>query len=463
MFSAELSSSSGTKASAPLWIIIIAQAVSTVGDAFGQRCSRIHYQGSRRHMFIAISVMNFVSLFFVLVIAQLALPRSVAGAVYISGSRISCYREIDIEHDFSIHCTPTNCTAVDCPRQGPTSATVLIYYAPLLLIAGVINWAYYIGEIFLYKEALGILFLVLASLGSSFLVPAVMWMFAMPAVELVAWPVYVLGIVGSLLCTFENIPLPDAVTKFLSRLIPRRFRKGYVEVKESAQPDSPAVLEPHAAEEVEEEEALVQKKDHPAEARWKKVKSLAISSLRVLIPFFVLAIAYALWFCLQKIFNDRYHLNAFSFTFIDKVFFILYVIPFIFVTDKVPFIKRLFEKPELQSEGFIGSFVSTWKESIHPWYSMLNLFIFRLLINARSFIYFYLAVLYDINTVYLTLTLIRILFSWLGVICVVLFFRKFIGTSIEERKRVFSPVPLFLKIIGSVLIFLSLLMLNGNI
>ena len=127
-------------ASAPIWLIIVAQGISTVGDAFGQRCSRIHFRGSRRHFFIGVILMNAVSLAIILGIAQLALPRSITGAVYVNGVEIPCYREIDVEHNWSKTCDNVTCTQVQCPRQGVTTSFTMLYHAPLILLAGVVNW-----------------------------------------------------------------------------------------------------------------------------------------------------------------------------------------------------------------------------------------------------------------------------------------------------------------------------------
>jgi hypothetical protein len=81
-----------------------------------------------------------------------------------------------------------------------------------------------------------------------------------------------------------------------------------------------------------------------------------------------------------------------------------------------------------------------------------------------------LAVNYDLTVVYLELTLIRVLMSWLGAILVTLAIPKyvvgkvynirFIGTTPEERKATFSPVNIVLKCIGTAAITASLILLN---
>jgi len=74
--------------------------------------------------------------------------------------------------------------------------------------------------------------------------------------------------------------------------------------------------------------------------------------------------------------------------------------------------------------------------------------------------YFILAINYDLTLVYLQLTLVRIILSWLGSVVVCLFIPDFIGTTEEERKATFAPLNLVLKISGTVLITLSLIILD---
>lgn len=448
---------------APLWVLLVAQAVSTVGDAFGSRCSRVYYRGSRRRFFAAISAMNAAQLFVLLAIAQYALPRSIVGAIYVDGQAQPCFRELDEEHRWRTPCNASTCVEIDCPRQGPTNLALLVYYFPLVLISGAVNYCYYLSEIVLYHEALGVLFLVLASLGSSFLVPAVMWIFRMPDVSGVAWPVYVLGILGAVACTVENVGLPRFLTAPFAACFLRC--KGHTDGKQSPPPAGEANVQEAEARPllVDASIAAANPKEEESSTPCVRAKSVLGASVRLLVPFAVLSIAYAVWFCLQKVFNDRYRLNVFSFTSIDKVLFFLYAVPFLIFVAHVPPVRRLMDKPESQSQSFFKSLGQMWQETVHPWTSFFCLFTFRLLINARSFIYFYLAVLFDVNVVYLQLQLIRILFSWLGVVLLVLCFPRFIASTPAERMRAFAPGSVLLKLAGSALILVSLLMINHTI
>ncbi|KAH3760312.1 hypothetical protein Pelo_7867 [Pelomyxa schiedti] len=484
---------------APLWLIVLAQIISTVGDAFGQRVSRIVHKSSRRKLLISLTCMNCVQMFVFLSCCYWMVPAKYTGAVYVDGVEIMCYQEIDVEHK-DMSCTPDTCHAVPCPPQGPATALVYSYYYPLILLGGFVNWAYYTGEIFLYREALGLLFLVLANLASSFLVNPIMYLFNLPVTSTIPASVYCLGIVGALLCTIEKVGVDfGACTRKL------KVKLGFKDT--SSQPSASTPLL-HKEGEVDtasvkiqsdEESISLEKGEEVVGARhrttattttttsttttstsqsteespvapksttkpWKeRLLSLFFATLRVMIPFFILSIAYAFWFCLQIIYNDTYHLNVFGFTTVDKVLLIFYVALYLFIVDTWPGFKQIFESPQYHNENYVTSVAHAWEENTTPWYNIFAVFFFRGFVNIRSFIYFYLAVLYDPNSTYLELTLVKIIFSWLGVVVVVLLVPRFIGTSPEERKRVFEPVGVTLKLIGTTLILISLFILNGII
>eukprot|EP01105_Mastigella_eilhardi_P006479 TRINITY_DN18038_c0_g1_i1.p1 TRINITY_DN18038_c0_g1~~TRINITY_DN18038_c0_g1_i1.p1 ORF type:complete len:468 (-),score=128.67 TRINITY_DN18038_c0_g1_i1:41-1414(-) len=454
---------------APLWLIVFAQVLSTAGDAFGQRVSRKHHGSSRRKMLVSLTLMNASQMLVFLLACEWLLPASVTGAVYVDGEKVMCWQEIDGDHKEG-DCDATKCHAIPCPPQGPVTAMAALYYYPFLLFGGCVNWLYYSGEVWLYKEALGLLFLVLANLASSFLVNPIMYIFDLPVSSNVPAAVYVMGIFGALLCTIEKVGID-----FWSVIAKLRTKLGCPPKAAAAAASSSSSVAPVAGE----HDALLaatsatasahnygddDDKKYPKNPSWKqRVLPMLTSCLNVLIPFAVLSFAYAIWFCLQIVYNDYYHINVFSFTTVDKVLLLFYVAPYLLMVDTWPGFKSLFENPAYQHENYVTSVVNAWRESTNPWWNMVTLFVFRALVNGRSLIYFYLAVLYDPNSTYLELTLVRIILSWVGVVLVVLCFPKFIGATNEERRKVFEPIGISLKLIGTIIIVLSLFVLNGLI
>ena len=85
---------------------------------------------------------------------------------------------------------------------------------------------------------------------------------------------------------------------------------------------------------------------------------------------------------------------------------------------------------------------------------------YRGLINARAIGYSFLVVKYDVNLVYLELTLVRVVLSWAGSLLMILLFPRFIGATLQEKALVLKPVNLALKALGSAAIIASLVLLN---
>jgi hypothetical protein len=74
---------------------------------------------------------------------------------------------------------------------------------PYLLLNGVMNIAYYMGEVFLYRQPLGVVFIVIAALASSFVIVPLESVFGM--VDTAVQPlVIVLGVIGSIMCVVEQ-------------------------------------------------------------------------------------------------------------------------------------------------------------------------------------------------------------------------------------------------------------------
>ncbi|KAJ5069921.1 hypothetical protein M0811_11433 [Anaeramoeba ignava] len=400
--------------------IIGAQIVSVVGDAFGQRCSRVDHKSSRKHMMISFPIISSLQIFLILLILEYSLPQSIVGAIYRDSNKIQCYKEIDIEGK-DIHCTDQTCTKIKCPRGGPIEMFRSLKHYPMLFLNGVQNWFYYSAEVILYREPLGLLFLVLASLASSFLIEPVNKIFGSPAsTQNIPGYLIFLGIFGSIICIVEK--------KISNK------KKNSNQLKED---ESKFLLENEFDDEKNsnsEKESILKK---------------------LFLPFAILSFTYSVWFVSQTYFNNNCRINAFTYTSVDQVLLPFYLYPFMFLMDYVSPFKKCFYDGSDKIETLIGALLPTWKES-----SIFNLFVYRLLINGRAFIYYYLAILYDINLVYLQLTLIRIVFSWVGSLILCLLVPKFIATTKAEKDQTFSLFNIILKITGSIIVVVSLILLN---
>eukprot|EP01112_Ceratiomyxa_fruticulosa_P014922 TRINITY_DN432_c0_g2_i1.p1 TRINITY_DN432_c0_g2~~TRINITY_DN432_c0_g2_i1.p1 ORF type:complete len:460 (+),score=47.24 TRINITY_DN432_c0_g2_i1:215-1594(+) len=454
---------------APIWVVIVVQIFSVIGDCFGQRCSRVHYKFSRRHMIIGFSLMSALQMFVVMTILQLSLPTSITGAIYYSGVRSPCYQELDVEGK-NLNCTSdihyinntlinnevfkiekisdnplplVYCHEIPCKSQGPFSMFRSIALHPTLLLNGVLNILYYTGEVLLYREPLGLVFLVLASLTSTFLINPFNIIFREPINQPIPPLIYVLGIVGCIFCVVEKEPAPKKSNIITSP----KFTKTEGSV---------TVINDQRSMSYESQPLLSFPNETSNQTTTKSsVFTVFKRTAKIIPPFVLLSVCYALWFETSKFFNDQFRVNAFGYNSIDQILLPFYTLSFLSIIDFITPFKRCYESPEDQKENILQAFKSTWKET-----KLIDLFLYRFFINGRAFVYFYLDVFYDLTEVYLELTLIRVVLSWLAALLVGLAFPKFIQTSVEEKNRVFSPFNIGLKVIGSIAITAAIVLLN---
>ena len=104
-----------------------------------------------------------------------------------------------------------------------------------------------------------------------------------------------------------------------------------------------------------------------------------------------------------------------------------------------------------------------WLDFVKLWYEELDVktvFMYRLCINVRAFMYTYLAIFYDMKIVYLEVQLIRIIMSWIGSFILCWVHPGFIKATPGEVKVVFHPVNLGLKFIGTAMSISALYLIN---
>jgi hypothetical protein len=94
--------------------------------------------------------------------------------------------------------------------------------------------------------------------------------------------------------------------------------------------------------------------------------------------------------------------------------------------------------------------------STNKWRGFWTIFAYRLLANARAIAYFYLGVVYELNAVYVELTFVRIVLSWLASALICAFAPWFIGMTGNERRTVFAPHNIIPKVIGTGLVVAAL-------
>ncbi|KAK5576513.1 hypothetical protein RB653_007657 [Dictyostelium firmibasis] len=516
-------------------ILIATQLVSVIGDSFGQRCSRVNYKHSTRHMMIGLCLMTAVQMFVIMGILQLSLPTSITGAIYIDNIKVDCYKELDIEGKI-MDCTPLNCTVIPCKSQGPFSMFRSIGLHPFLLTNGLMNIIYYNGEVFLYKEPLGLLFLVISALSSTFLINPMNIIFGEPINQPIPLLIYLFGIGGSILSVIEFTPKKKKTESEIAEEEEKKtlldssnnnsnnnssgadkqplllnddnddievfsenvnegsvssnthFRNNKQKKVQSIEniDDSPSSSSSSSSNnnnnnsnnnnnnnvEIEEEKEIspqhviiensinnseiVNSNDNNNEkSKGIEIGKIIIRGIKIFIPLVMLAIANALWMETSLFYNDQFRTNAFGYNSLDQSLLPFYLFPFMILVDFVKPLKRTFLNDSDQNESLIQAVKSTWKET-----NLITLFIYRLLINGRAIMYFYLAIQYDLTMVYLESTLVRVVMNWFGAIVLNLLLPKWINATPEERKKTFHPINLLLKCVGTAGVVVSLIILN---
>eukprot|EP00758_Cryptobia_borreli_P012383 Tbor_TRINITY_DN5741_c1_g1::TRINITY_DN5741_c1_g1_i5::g.20960::m.20960 len=400
-----------------------------------------------------------------------------------------------------------------CFPQGPLSIPKNLLFCPMLLINGVMKIFYYTGEASLYKHPVGVLLIVLSALASSFLIAPIENIFHLEGADQANVWAALCGIVGAVLCLVERTP-PQVVCEAATQESCENsgVDEGVVEDSskeiQSENTDIPLGTRSEENQTTEEEETEVK---HPTpkaiivneqkalfidnnndpspytiltldvhflmkEPRFPKtprkdcslkymkyILHKILSFLPVLGPFSMLAWAVALYFVLMKYYNNKCAINIFGYNAFDQVSTPFYIFPFFLFVDLIKPIKRIIEEEGIdQEESFLEAFKGMLYDLIitSKGLGLLHVFVYRLLINGRALIYSYIAITYDLSSSYLMLTLIRVLVSWVVSVIIILFIPCFIQATHEERRKVKDWVNVLLKIIGTVAVIGSLVIMK---
>lgn len=345
---------------APLWLVFLVQGTSVVGDTLGQRATRLHFKGSSRRMLMALTIVSALQVLVILGALQAFLPASVSGAIYdSSGDQLPCYREVDWQGRLPSYCSGAahNCTVVPCPSQGPASVPRSIGLHPLLLLNGLQSIVYYIGEVLLYQQPMGLVLIVMASLVSSFVIAPFEALFGIHEAH-VPPTVIGLGIVGAVACVVE-LPLSHEQQALPLRKLYgaawRALRRGDWRAVCGRQPqtgrscstgvDVPAyrpldAIADYGPKKVPLSAAVDEPAEEGNEEEEGESESVGGHVLRIAVPFVMLALIYSAWFVTQKVFNAEYRTNMYGYTSLDQVMGPLYLLPTLFLIDRIGPLRR---------------------------------------------------------------------------------------------------------------------------
>jgi hypothetical protein len=433
---------------APLWLCFLAQGMSVIGDSFGQRTARVYHHSSRRHFITALAVVSCLQMFVGLTIVQLARPEFTK-QIWTNNATDSKAPQYDF--------CKVNPQDEHCYHQGPLTIYRAVGDCPLLFTDELINIFYYLGEAALYSQPLGLLLLVMASLSSAFIISPLQTWLHIGTTGSIPVAVIIMGIAGALMCVVERNP--------------KHGQEDYDEIAGSHDNDNHGG--PHASDDPPSMEQVhigmtrsslvhqINKAVHEDEQHHYPWYVKLFRLMPLIVPFTLLSLTYALYFLVMKYFNDTCKLNAWGYNAFDQVALPPFVFGMFFLVDAFQWTRTKFESDEDQKETYLEAIKATYVEmTSNKCAGFWHCFAYRGLVNARAMIYTYLAIQYDLNQVYLQLTLIRVALSWVGSVVLVLVIPKFIQTSNKERAIILDKVNLALKVMGTVCIVTALILLQ---
>ena len=448
---------------APIWICFLPQFISVCGDSFGQRCCRVYHKMSRRRFLLAMCMVSCLQMFISLSIIQLAAPKMTTIIYEVKNKTTIDYCD-----------TLEGMGSDDCYPQGPLTIYRAVGACPLLLINGVINMGYYIGEACLYQQPLGVLMLVLAALSSSFIIAPLQEAVGLPGGSGIPVGALILGIAGALICVAERQPKKSDSDDVAAAVDDGAAADGKGETKSltdgvHVQGFSEQSLDASSAAYHSQVNPITTALDDTRRSKADQQKSKPAivcgwikSHLPLLLPFALLATVYAMYFVIMLFYNDHCRSNMWGYNSVDQVLLPLYLLSMFFLIDISPTkIRTTLTTAEDKKETFAQAFRGMLRElTANKCAGLLHMFTYRLLINGRALAYSYIAVRYNLASSYLQLTLIRVVLSWMASVVLVLVLPKFIQAEPFEQVKLKDKVNITLKIIGTVIIVGSLLLLH---
>ncbi len=416
-------------------------------------------------------VLSALQVLVALTILQLMLPKF-TGTLYFGSSSVRCYREIDIEHQ-DIPCDPATCEEITCPSQGPLTMFSAMWHHPTLLLPGLINILYYTSETFMYQLPFGVVMIVLANIVSSSIMPWIKSTMGLAPGAAMSPLILMMGFIGTLLAVVQY---KRGMVTAVWRSIRRKVRRG-----------------PDRDQYSEITDDLNQPTPRPLATAASLTGSAALQTAAHAVPFVVIVIVSGVYFVIQVFFTAKERINVWGFTAVDQVLLPVWTMPYLFIMYCTPF--RALLSPRSGSQARVAlredtaimgvyaadelpttrnpvkivtryvklgvvTFVRDMKKAFTSEFAPIEMTLYRLLLNTRALMYFYFAVVYDVTTVFLELSLMRVSLSWLGVLAINIAAPQLMEITRAEKKTNLHPVNITLKLVGTGICMTSLWMMG---
>eukprot|EP01138_Halocafeteria_seosinensis_P014676 gb/GECG01014981.1/.p1 GENE.gb/GECG01014981.1/~~gb/GECG01014981.1/.p1 ORF type:complete len:444 (+),score=24.70 gb/GECG01014981.1/:1-1332(+) len=432
--------------------IFLAQVLSAGGELFGQRAGRKLHQRSNLKSAVAVVVYSALQAFLILMVLELAIPHVTKG-------------------------------------QGSLSMWKQIYDNPGLLINAVNNTVYWLALIFVLREPLGVVMVVLAFLVASFFINPFSAIVGLKQPNDIDALSVFLGIAGALACLLD-VPLQYANKIVVGRLPETVSSRGSSDSEEllinsedghvdedtidedgslgyddtdrdrtkrlsRTRPSSAAIS---TTNQTDTETSFSQDSPQKEEERGGSDKPKITSLWAVATAFAILAFTAGIGIVITDYFEKRRGLNMFGYAAVDQVLLPFTTLPVLWLCNRYSTLRRVVGEPAGEPVPFVELLRQTWNEL-----QFTTLVPFRGLMFGREFVFFYLVTNFDISATYLEMTLLRVILCWIASLLACTLLRKWVGVEKSEARTAVHPVNLFLKLGGTVLVLCSILRLNNKL
>lgn len=187
---------------------------------------------------------------------------------------------------------------------------------------------------------------------------------------------------------------------------------------------------------------------------------LSTPAWAIALAWFVLAGTAAIGIVCTTVFEHRYRLTSFGYAAVDQVLLPFTTLPVTLLAVKLSWLADLLGEPaEGRDATCRASLARSWAEA-----DLLTLVPFRATMFGREFLFFWLVTAFkDLTVTYLEMTIVRVVMCWVASLVVCTWLRQWSGISASEASDSLRPTTLCMRVVGTVVLVLSYLRLQGAI
>jgi hypothetical protein len=327
--------------------------------------------------------------------------------------------------------------------QGSLSMWGQLWRYPFLWTNAINNSLYWFAFAYLLREPLGQVLTVLAFLAAVFLVEPISVIAGLPPVSVIPFHAILLALTGCCLCVVD---VPPWLTAAAARNMP------WLSAFTLAQaPSGSEATSPTQSPSKRDADGVAGATSPPPSPPAPAAADAALHMFTVGVAFLALALCTGVGVTITNVFQVQAGLNAFGYAAIDQVLLPVTTLPLAAVLDASPTLREALGEPRWSEAAVCPpSFrhsVSRAVAEVRPfWRSLLA---FHSLEFVRTIAFYSVVTTYDTSLSYFSLTLTRVLLSWLATLAAMTVLRTWVGLDAAAAAAATHPVALSLRIGGS--------------